>query len=72
MNRTQIAKIWVTDSAIWIELNDGRRGKELFADYPRLRLANDNQRRNYRLSYFGIHWPEIDEDLSFEGFFHKV
>lgn len=27
------------------------------------------QREDYYLSYFGIHWPQIDEDLSFEGMF---
>ncbi len=69
MNRTQISKVWLTDTAIWIELNDGRRGCELFSNYSRLASADAVQRENYTLSYFGIHWPEIDEDLSFDGFF---
>ena len=34
-----------------------------------LALATDEERKKYTLSYFGIHWPEIDEDLSFDGFF---
>lgn len=71
MNRTQISKIWLTDSEIWIELNDGRKAKERFADYTRLSQATDEQRRNYVMSYFGLHWPEIDEDLSYDGFFVK-
>lgn len=71
MNRTMVSKIWLTDSAIWVELNDGRRGYELFSDYSRLAAADESQRHNYNLSYFGIHWPDIDEDLSFEGFFNK-
>ncbi len=69
MNRTQVSNIWLTDSAIWIELTDGRKGKESFADYARLSQATQEQRKNYILSYFGIHWPDIDEDLSYEGFF---
>ena len=31
--------------------------------------ATDAQRRDFYLSYGGIHWPQIDEDLSFEGMF---
>ncbi len=71
MNRDDISKIWMTDSSIWIELHDGRCGEEQFANYSRLANANDTQRQNFQLSYLGIHWPEIDEDLSFDGFFHK-
>ena len=69
MNRTQISKIWHTDSAVWIELIDGRKAAESFADYTRLAQANDEQRKNYVMSYFGLHWPDIDEDLSYDGFF---
>lgn len=72
MNLTEVSKVWITDSAVWIELNDGRRAKENFADYMRLVISSKKQRENYRLSYFGIHWPDIDEDLSFDGFFSKT
>lgn len=70
MNRTQVAKVWITDSAVGVELKDGRRAEEQFTDYTRLNRATRAQRENYVLSHFGIHWPEIDEDLSYEGFFH--
>lgn len=72
MNRNDINKIWQTDSAIYIELNDGRQGFENFVDYARLAKATKIQRENFRLSHFGIHWPDIDEDLSFDGFFNKL
>ncbi len=35
--------------------------------YPRLLKATARQRANCELSPFGVHWPEIDEDLSIEG-----
>jgi hypothetical protein len=35
--------------------------------YPRLLQATPAQRASYELSPFGVHWPEIDEDLSIEG-----
>lgn len=66
-----IEKIWLTDSAIWIRSADGREACEKFSDYPRLKFATQAQRENYTSDRFGIHWEELDEDLSFEGFFRK-
>jgi hypothetical protein len=37
--------------------------------FPKLLNASDQERLNYKLSPFGIHWENLDEDLSFEGFF---
>lgn len=68
---TKVVKIWLTDSAIWIQTADGRTASEMFADYPRLKYATQEQRGNYTTDDFGIHWEELDEDLSFEGFFYK-
>lgn len=64
-----IEKIWLTEDAVWIRRDDGAEAFESFSDYPRLRDASDEQRRNYTSDKFGISWPELDEDLSFEGFF---
>ena len=65
-----IEKIWITDTAVWIRTVDGREACEKFSDYPRLKYATPEQRNNYTADAFGIHWEEIDEDLSFEGFFN--
>lgn len=72
INRDNITRIWLTDTAIWIQLDDNRQGRELFAEYPRLANATSTQRENYTVSRFGLHWPELDEDLSFGGFFAKA
>lgn len=37
--------------------------------FPRLKNASKSERKNYTFSPYGIHWQELDEDLSFEGFF---
>lgn len=66
-----IEKIWLTADAVWIRTTDGREACEYFADYPRLRFATLEQRANYKADAFGINWPGIDEDLSFEGFFQQ-
>lgn len=69
MNRNDISKIWLTDNAVWIELKTGERGAEYFSDYSRLLKASPSERERYVVSHFGLHWPDIDEDLSFSGFF---
>ena len=65
----EIEKIWLTNDAVWIRTKDGREACEYYAEYPRLKYASPEQRANYKADEFGINWPDIDEDLSFEGFF---
>ena len=67
----KVVKIWLTDSEIWIQTEDGKAASERFADYPRLKYATPEQRMNYTTDDFGIHWDGLDEDLSYEGFFQK-
>ena len=67
----KIEKIWLTDTAVWIRTDDGKEACELFADYPRLRFATMEQLIDFTTDEFGIHWEDLDEDLSFEGFFDK-
>lgn len=66
-----VKKIWITDSAVWIKTADGREACEKYSDYPRLRYATQQQREKYTADAFGIRWEEIDEDLSYEGFFRS-
>ena len=65
----EVEKIWLTDDAVWIRTKDGREACEYYAEYPRLKYATPEQRANYTADDFGITWPDIDEDLSYEGFF---
>lgn len=69
MDMLHIEKIWLTDDAIWIRTADGREAAERFADYPRLARATADERARYLADGAGIHWPELDEDLCYEGFF---
>ena len=47
---------------------DGKTKKQSLFYYPRLKLADDVQRRDYVFTAYGIHWEGIDEDVSFESF----
>ncbi len=64
-----ILKVWFSDDKLSIETKDGVTKSLPLKWFPRLEKATAPQRENFELSHFGIHWPEIDEDLSFEGFF---
>lgn len=48
---------------------DGRERTEPVDRYMRLRNATTEQRQNFEYDNMGIHWPELDEDMSFDGFF---
>ncbi|HEY0111827.1 MAG TPA: DUF2442 domain-containing protein [Allosphingosinicella sp.] len=52
-----------------VELKDGRTLATPLAWYPRLLKATPKQRANWELAGggYGIHWPDLDEDLSSEG-----
>jgi hypothetical protein len=52
-----------------VELRDGRRIATPLKWYPRLRDATVAQRENWVIdgAGYGIHWPDVDEDLSVEG-----
>ncbi len=67
----KIVKIWLTDSEIWIEDEGGNKASEKFADYPRLRGASLEQLKNFTSDDYGLRWEDLDEDLSFDGFFRK-
>ena len=56
-----------TDDMMSTTLEDGRIITVPIAWYPRLLNATPEQRAKYELSPAGVHWDEIDEDISVEG-----
>ncbi len=71
MKDVAVDKVWLTDTAVWIRTVDGEEACEKFADYQRLKFATPKQRANFKVNKFGIRWEELDEDLSFDGFFQE-
>lgn len=65
----QVSKVWIENASICVRTIDGLQASYAFNMWPRLANASEEQRANFYLSYSGIHWPDIDEDLSFEGMF---
>jgi hypothetical protein len=60
-------KAWCDDDSLWIDLSDGRTLGVPLAWFPRLLAATAEQRGQIRLSTRGLHWEELDEDISIEG-----
>lgn len=55
------------DYSMWVELSDGRTLGVPLAWFPRLLHAKPEQRQNCELSIDGIHWDDLDEDISIAG-----
>jgi hypothetical protein len=56
-----------TATELVVTLADGRRIATPLEWYPRLKNATAAQRANFEIMPVGIHWPDIDEDLSIAG-----
>ena len=62
-------KLWFTDEKIYVLLSDDREIAVPLKWFPRLSTATKKQRNNWRLigKGIGIHWEDVDEDLSVKG-----
>lgn len=65
----RVANVEITEDALEVRLMDGRVISVPLVWYPRLLEATPEQRANWQISGggYGIHWEDIDEDLSTEG-----
>lgn len=65
----RVADVRCDDERLTVDLMDGRTIAAPLAWYPRLLDATPAQRANWEIAGggYGIHWPDIDEDLSTEG-----
>ena len=64
----KIKEIWFDADYIWGRDEAGKEYKQSLLWYPKLRAASAEQRNQYTLGAIGIHWRELDEDISFESF----
>lgn len=65
----RVKDVRFSQDCLSVDLMDGRTISVPLAWYPRLLHASGKQRTNWKIcgGGFGIHWPDIDEDLSTEG-----
>lgn len=59
----------ITEDTLSVDLSDGRTISVPLAWYPRLTYASQSEQNNWRLigKGYGIHWEDLDEDISVEG-----
>lgn len=65
-----LSKVWFEDEQICIETTGEIKKSHPLSWFPKLLNATRDEREDFELSPMGIHWPHLDEDLSFEGFFN--
>ncbi len=65
-----ILNISIADDKITAEISDGRVVSIPMAWFPRLVKASQQQQQKFEISPsgYGIHWPEVDEDISIKSF----
>jgi len=70
----RVKNVHFAEDTLSVDLIDGRTISVPLAWYPRLLHATPDQRKNWRVAGagYGIHWPDVDEDLSTEGLLRGV
>lgn len=65
----RVTDVAVGSDTLTVGLKDGRSISVPLAWFPKLLHATDAQRKNWKIAGggYGIHWPDLDEDLSTEG-----
>lgn len=63
------SSVILSEQTLSVAFDDGRTVSIPLSWYPRLFHASDEERNNFRLigNGSGIHWPDLDEDISIEG-----
>lgn len=65
----RVAEVWFDQDSLSVRLKDGRTISVPLAWYPKLLQATVEQRGKWKIAGggYGIHWLDIDEDISTEG-----
>lgn len=66
MNRHALPEVTVSGRTITVSMPDGREGSMEASQWPRLAGADDSALADFYLSEDGVHWPSLDEDLTYE------
>ena len=64
---TSAKSVRFDDNSMWVDLSDGRILAVPLAWFPRLLQAASKQRLKFEISQNGLHWDELDEDISIAG-----
>lgn len=73
-NKPVAKQVRFDDDHLWVDLSDGRIIGVPLAFFPRLLRATKEQQARWEMSGggTGLHWDEIDEDISVEGLLYGI
>lgn len=69
--KINVVKAWIDDKNIYIQTKQGQVKSLAIASFKLLRNASPALLQKFEVGKYGIRWPELDEDLSFDGFYSK-
>lgn len=64
----KITRIWFDDQYIYGIDENGTEYRQSLLWYPNLKNADNHEKNNYRFGFRGIHWRDLDVDISFDSF----
>lgn len=67
----KIKEIWFDADYIYGRDEEGKEYKQSLLWYPKLRAASKKERSQFTIGLGGLHWRELDEDISFESFAYE-
>ena len=67
----KINEIWFDADYIYGRDEEGKEYKQSLLWYPKLRAASKKERSQFTIGLGGLHWRELDEDISFESFAYE-
>ncbi len=69
IDEVRVQQVIITEDGLTVELSDGRTLTVPLAWFPRLQHGTQEERNNWRLigNGVGIHWDDLDEDISTES-----
>jgi hypothetical protein len=65
----RVSNVTFASESLCVSLMDGRTISVPLAWFPKILHASEQQRNHWKIAGggYGIHWPDLDEDLSTEG-----
>ena len=67
----KIIKIWFKGDYLYGEDDSGKTYRQSLSWHKKLRSATDEEREQHTFGFDGIHWRNLDEDVSFESFAYE-
>ena len=69
--KMRITKIWFSDEHLYGEDANGNVYRQSLLWYPKLKDASEEEKNDYSFGFDGIHWRNLDVDISFESFLYE-